>query len=246
VSEDVLAIDVGATSIKFQRFSSDGTPVGKSARRATQYPCPPERLVSFLTERSQLWPTSKIGIGFPGTVSDGIVVDGANLARVGGAGTPIDQELTTLWGGFDLAGAMVSITGAEVIVDNDAAMAALGCASGDGTELFVTLGTGVGLALMRAGQLVRVRDVGDEQLHSDVTYDELLGERGRRPDEAAWALHVVSAVIALADEFRADTIHLAGGNARRLSPRIFGDWAPHVTIEPDQPALRGAWRSFYP
>ncbi len=246
MSHDVLGIDVGATSIKFQRFDASGADVGKRARRATQFPCPPETLLSVIDERLALWPSTRIGLGFPGAVRDGVVLDGANLGRIGGAGTPFDPDLQRLWLEFPLQSVLRERTGATVHVANDAALAALGCALDQGNELVVTLGTGFGLSLVRDGRLADVRDVGDELLHSDETYDALLGELGRRSDPGAWMVHVVSAVIALADEFDAPTIHLAGGNARRLSPRAFGDWAPHVIIERDQPGLRGAWRMFYP
>jgi polyphosphate glucokinase len=187
-----------------------------------------------------------LGLGFPGEVIDGVVRDGANLARPGGAATPVDDELAARWRGFPLERILTEATNCDVRVANDASMAALGCATGVGVELMVTLGTGCGLALVRDGVLVRVRDVGADVLVGSESYDALIGEQGRRRNEAEWLVHVVTAVTELASEFSATSIHLAGGNARRISPHAFGSWAESVIIERDEPALRGAWRACYP
>jgi polyphosphate glucokinase len=240
-----LAVDVGATSIRMCLFAAAGALIGRRSRRPTPYPCTPERLIAVVSARFAQRPLARIGLGFPGDVRDGVVLDAANLTRPEGPGGARDPALAERWRGYDLRGSLAAATGAEVHVDNDAAMAALGCATGAGTELVVTLGTGCGLALVRDGELVRVRDVGDERLSGGETYDDVLGERGRQANEAEWTLRAVSAVSALAGEYEATTIHLAGGNARRLSPSAFGAWAGQVVIERDEPALRGAWRACY-
>jgi polyphosphate glucokinase len=243
--QEILAVDVGATSIRSVRFSYDGAAVGKRSRRSTPYPCGPERLVGVLQRLAAPAPVFAIGLGFPGEVCDGRVVDAANLTRASGPTSKVDEAIAASWRDFDLAGAVSGAVGVRVTLHNDAAMAALGCAKGDGVELMVTLGTGCGLALVRDGVLQQVRDVGNETLRGSATYDDVLGERGRRADEDAWRVHVVSAVTALASEFNATLIHLAGGNSRRLSPTEFGDWASSLLIERDDPALRGAWRACF-
>jgi polyphosphate glucokinase len=243
VSEvDVLAVDVGATSMKFAGFSRRGEVLGAKARRPTAYPCPPERLVAAVAARAASVAPVRIGLGFPGEVADGVVLDAANLARAGGSRTPVDAALVRAWRGFDLRAALVAETGLATIVMNDAAMAAVGCAGDHGVELVLTLGTGCGLALVRRGRLVPARDVGAQPLHGAATFDDVLGERGRSADEGSWSREVVSAVERLAAEFGADVVHLAGGNARRLSPRAFAGAAVHVQIERGDPALLGAWR----
>jgi polyphosphate glucokinase len=240
---DVLAVDVGATSIKFASFTVGGEMLGAPSRRPTPYPCGPERLVECLVTRTRRLGPSAVGLGFPGEVDGGVVLDGANLARPGGPRTEVDPGLAASWRGFHLAAALESATGRPTVVLNDAAMAALGCATGTGTEIVVTLGTGCGLALLRGGQLVASRDVGDAPLIGSASHDEVLGERGRAADPEAWARHVVDAVSSLADEFGAGVVHLAGGNARRLSPRLFEDARTSVVIERGDPALLGAWRA---
>ncbi len=242
-NSDVLGIDVGATSIKSRRFDAAGEPRGARSRKRTPYPCTPERLVELLSAMTQKVPVGRVGVGFPGSVHGGVVTDAANLTRLGGSNSPVDPDLARQWRAFDLRTALEVSTGAEVVVDNDAAMAARGCATGAGVELVVTLGTGCGIALLHDSALQPVRDFGSEPLIGALTYDELLGERGRKIDEAAWVLRVVDAVQALAAQFAATTTHLAGGNARRLSPNEFGAFATQLVIERDDPALLGAYRA---
>jgi polyphosphate glucokinase len=245
VSEvDVLAVDVGATSTKYAGFSRRGEIVGAKSRRPTSYPCSPERLVAAVASRVQRLAPVRVGLGFPGEVANGVVVDAANLARAGGPRTAVDEQIAARWRGFDLRGALARATGCPTLVMNDAAMAAVGCASGRGRELVVTLGTGCVLALVSEGRLVATRDVGDERFVELATYDEALGERGRARDPEVWLARVVAAVDGLAEEFRAGVVHLAGGNARRLAPRSFAAARTCVVIERDDPALIGAWRAW--
>jgi polyphosphate glucokinase len=243
VSSAALAIDVGATSIKSAVFNRDGAMVGKRSRRSTPYPCWPERLVEVLARLIERGGVPRVGLGFPGEVDQGVVIDAANLVRQRGAGTPVVPEIDASWRGFDLRSALQSATGCETTVLNDAAMAALGCSLGEGVEMTITLGTGCGLAVVREGDLVPVRDLGNETFDGSATFDEVIGERGRAVNENRWSQLVVEAVSDLAGEFEADVIHLAGGNARRLAVSTFGDLASKVRIERDDPALLGAWRA---
>ena len=106
-------------------------------------------------------------------------------------------------------------------VVNDATMAALGCIEGVGTEVVLALGTGLGLALAIDGKLRPVRDVGAEIFRDNKTYDETIGERARSLDDGSWNPTLVEIVKGFAEEFHASTVHLAGGNARRVVPSEF-------------------------
>jgi hypothetical protein len=46
-------------------------------------------------------------------------------------------------------------------------------------------------------------------------------------------------------EFGATTVHLAGGNARRVTPTLFADTAYRVVINGNQASIRGAAKLFY-
>jgi polyphosphate glucokinase len=244
LQEQIFAIDIGATNIKFSHVNDLGVLVRGVRRRPTPYPCSPPRLVEFLEERIVKSGCRRVGVGFPGEFHDGHVVAPGNLSRPGGIATDKDPELDALWRGFPLQDALRSKTGRDVRVVNDATMAALGCLEGVGTEVVLALGTGLGLALAVDGKLQHVRDVGAEIFRDGKTYDETIGERARSLDEEHWNPTLVEIVEGFAKEFHATTVHLAGGNARRVVPSEFEHLAFRVVIHGNDAPMRGAARLF--
>jgi polyphosphate glucokinase len=244
LQEQIFAIDIGATNIKFSHVNDLGIMVRGFRRRPTPYPCTPARLVEFLEERIVKSGCRRVGVGFPGEFHDGHVVRPGNLSRPGGMGTDVDPELETVWRGFALQDVLREKTGRDVRVVNDATMAALGCIEGVGIELVLALGTGTGLALAVDGKLQPVRDVGAEIFRDNKTYDETIGERARSLDEAHWNPTLVDIVKGFAEEFHATTVHLAGGNARRVVPGEFENLPFRVVINGNDAPMRGAARLF--
>ncbi len=242
--DDVLAIDIGATNIKFARVDAHGRARSSVKRRPTPYPCPPERLVEWVVQRIANSDVERVGVGFPGEFEDGHVVRPGNLSRPGGVGTEIDDEMDARWHGFALEPTLRRETGRDVRVVNDATLAALGCCRGVGTELVVTLGTGCGLAIRADGLRQRVRDLGRTSFDAGRTFDQALGEQARARDERTWRRDVVMAVNALAGEFGAVMVYLAGGNARRLSLEPFAGRPYAIEIAGNEVSLRGAARLF--
>ena len=243
---EVLAIDIGATTIKFCRVDRTGTMLETPKRRSTPYPCTPERLVSLLAARIAEGSNPRVGVGFPGEFADGHVVRPGNLSRPGGVTTEVDPGLAAKWIGFPLEKALRDASGSDVRVVNDARLAALGCCDGHGVELVVTLGTGVGLSMVRDGAAVRVRDVGAAEFLDGRTYDQCLGERARSEDPVAWFALLEKALRGFADEFGAATIHLAGGNAKRVAPEGFSELPFVVKVHGNEAPLQGSAKLFYP
>lgn len=244
--DDVLAIDIGATNIKFARVDATGRLRGSLKRRPTSYPCTPDRLVDWVAQRTQNFVIDRVGVGFPGEFEDGQVIRPGNLSRLGGVGTEIDTALDELWHGFALQDTLRRETGRDVRVVNDATLAALGCSREVGTELVITLGTGCGLALRVEGERQRVRDLGRTEFQEGRTFDQALGERARSHDDGQWRRDVVSAVNQLAREFDASTVYLAGGNARRVSSALFVGRPFGIELAGNEASLRGAARLFAP
>ena len=242
--DDVLAIDIGATNIKFARVDAQGRARSSVKRRPTPYPCPPERLVEWVVQRIANFDVERVGVGFPGEFEDGHVVRPGNLSRFGGVGTEIDGALDARWHGYALESTLRRESGRDVRVVNDATMAALGCCRGIGVELVVTLGTGCGLAIRVDGHRQRVRDLGRTDFDAGRSFDQALGERARARDERVWRRDVVTAVSDLAAEFGAVTVYLAGGNARRLSLEPFAGRPYRIEIAGNEVSLRGAARLF--
>ena len=244
--EWILAIDIGATNIKFCHVDDNGQLLDAIRRRPTPYPCTPERLIELLVERALASDAQRIGIGFPGEFADGYVIRPGNLSRPGGIGTERDPDLERRWRDFPLQEAVREATGRDVRVVNDATMAALGSCDGDGVELVFTLGTGLGLSMMVDGAWRRVRDVGAEIFLDSMTYDQLIGERSRALDEDRWHQLLRQAVDGFVAEFAATTVHLAGGNARRVSPTLFDGVDYRIVIDGNQAPLHGAAKLFNP
>lgn len=243
-SDSVLAIDIGATTIKSCVVTATGEQLEVPRRRATPYPCTPPRLVEVVSARIDEGDNQRVGVGFPGDFADGVVRGPGNLNRPGGAGTDVDPALTAQWVGFAFQDVLRRATGRDVRVVNDATMAALGCCDGVGTELVITLGTGVGLAMMRDGEMVRVRDVGAAPFRDGRTYDQSLGERARAEDPDDWFDKLEVAMRGFIDEFGARVVHLAGGNARRVPPTRFSDLPFAVDVSGNDAPLRGAAKLF--
>jgi polyphosphate glucokinase len=245
VHEQILAIDIGATNIKFCHVDHQGEMLEVIRRRPTPYPCTPARLVAVLSRRIVSTQCPQVGVGFPGEFADGHVVRPGNLSRPGGIGTERDPGLDQKWRGFALQEALCESAQRDVRVVNDATLAALGCCSGEGAELVLTLGTGLGLALEVEGRPMKVRDVGAAPFLEGRTYDEVLGERARTRDKASWYRSLGLAVSGFAAEFGASTVHLAGGNARRVSPKSFAGSSFRVIINGNEAPLRGVAKLFY-
>ena len=242
--DDVLAIDVGATNIKFARVDAQGRLRSTLKRRPTPHPCTPDRLVEWIAQRCQNFEVDRVGVGFPGEFEEGHVIRPGNLSRVGGVGTAIDTTLDEQWMGYALQETLRTTTGLNVRVVNDATLAALGCCRGEGNELVVTLGTGCGIALQVQGERRRIRDLGRIEFDEGRTFDQALGERARARDDTVWRADVRDAVDALAKEFDASMVYLAGGNARRISMELFASSPYEVVIAGNEASLRGAARLF--
>jgi polyphosphate glucokinase len=242
--QTILGIDVGATTIKYCPVDVAGQLLDAPKRRPTPYPCTPARLVEALAARVEETDWPRVGVGFPGEFADGHVVRPGNLARPGGVTTDVDPELAAQWSGFALQDALIEATHRDVRVVNDATLAALGCCEGHGVEVVVTLGTGVGLAMERDGRLERVRDVGAAIFRDGRTYDQVLGERARSEDPDRWYELLEEALRGFALEFGATSLHLAGGNAKRVTPGRFTTIPCEVTAHGNEAPLRGAARLF--
>ena len=242
----ILAIDIGATNIKFCLVDSNGERLENPHRRPTPYPCSPARLVEVLVERISSTSCERIGVGFPGEFADGHVIRPGNLSRPGGVTTEVDADLDREWRGFALQDVMRAATGRDVRIVNDARLAALGSIEGDGVELVLTLGTGLGLSLAVNGDIQKVRDVGQEVFEGGQTYDQTLGESSRSHDEEQWGRQLVRVVERFVEEFGANRVYLAGGNARRVSPYLFEHVNYRVSISGNEAPLRGAAKLFFP
>jgi polyphosphate glucokinase len=244
VRDAILAVDIGATTTKFAAVDDEGRLVGEVRREPTPYPCSPPRLVDFVLGYVELSGCARVGVGFPGDLRDGRVVEPGNLSRPGGFTSAIDPVLHEAWQGTDLERALREASGLDVRVVNDATLAALGCCEGRGRELVFTLGTGFGIALVVDDVNVRIRDVGDEVFLDGESYDVSLGDHARSQDEDLWNDRLVVAVTNFVEEFSADIAHLGGGNSRRVDIARYEGAPWRVVVNDNVATLRGAAKLF--
>ncbi len=240
----IVAVDIGATSIKVARTTPQGALLDDVVRVPTPYPCSPTRLIDVVARVIHESACARAGVGFPGAMIDGRVLEPGNLSRPGGVTTPVDAALHEAWTNFPIEVALREASERDVRVVNDATFAALGYCEGSGVELVVTLGTGFGIALVVSGAAVRIRDVGAETFIDDLTYDESLGEHARARDEVVWRERLAVALAGFVGEFAPDVVHVGGGNARFFVDEPVASLACRVVVHDATRTLGGAARLF--
>lgn len=126
---------------------------------------------------------------------------------------------TKEWSGFDLAQALADRLDRPTRLLNDADMQGLAAIEGQGLELVVTLGTGVGTALFLDGWLMPHLELAHHPVsNSGKTYNEFIGDAARKKvGKAKWNRRVRKALGVLRTLVNFDRLHIGGGNARRIT-----------------------------
>ena len=201
----VLGIDIGGSSIKCCLLDAQGI-----VRHTTlQYTNGknPDAVLNMVTELVESWGhVGPIGIGFPGLVSGNHIVDAPNM----GDG----------WEGFDFSNRLNQRVGGSVVIINDADAAALAMAretNGWETEniLCLTLGTGIGSAWLRQGDLEAGTEYG-RMVHPQLDCSlehwasvHTLNEETLSIEE--WAERLATVLDFLQERFSPDRFVLSGG-----------------------------------
>lgn len=182
-----IGIDIGGTGMKGGIVDTrTGELVGDRFRIPTPSPATPaacadvvKQIVAELQSRDVApAPDSAIGIDFPAIVKDGITLSAAN----------VDES----WIGADLEGIMSeALDGRTVYALNDADAAGLAEAhygQGKGKQgliAVITLGTGIGSALIINGQLVPNTELGHLEIDGHDA-ETRASARAREKDEISW------------------------------------------------------------
>src|SRR5262245_46170566 len=178
-----LAFDIGGSGLKASLLDDRGEMFTERARVDTPKPCPPALLLEKLKElTTQLPPFDRVSVGFPGPVRKGRTLSSANLGS--------DE-----WNGFDLQRAIAKQTGKPAIAINDADMQGLGAIKGEGVEMVITLGTGLGSALFEDGRLAPHIELAHIPFRKGQTYEEQLGNRAlKKVGRSEWNRRLAKAV----------------------------------------------------
>jgi len=217
-----LAIDVGGTGLKASVLDATGKLIADRVRVVTKYPCTPDGLVDALAALVAPLPAfDRVSVGFPGVVRKGVVLTAPHFVTRSGPGSPVAGKLLAAWTGFELAAAMATRVGHPVRVANDADLQGLEVVSGSGLEFVVTLGTGVGTALLLDGKLAPHLELAHHPFRKGETYNEQLGDAAlRRIGAKRWRKRVKEAFSNFNVLLNYDRLYVGGGNSRVLAGHV--------------------------
>ncbi|HTA79984.1 MAG TPA: ROK family protein [Terracidiphilus sp.] len=199
-----LAIDIGGSGLKAMLLDPSGKPVSERQRLDTPaVPTPPFVLAGLEELRKQLPDFDRVSVGFPGVIKRGTTYTAANL-NPAWIGFPLQAELEKRWK-------------KPVRVANDAAVQGYGAITGDGVELALTLGTGLGSSLFTNGRLCPGLELAHHPWRKGKTYEDFLGRRGLdKYGKKHWNKLVQEAIEQTQKLFNWDHLYIGGGNTKKI------------------------------
>jgi polyphosphate glucokinase len=198
-----LAVDVGGSGLKAMRIDTEGKPLSERERVVTPEVPAPKPVLEALDKLRELLPEfDRVSVGFPGVIKHGITYTAANL-HPDWVGFPLQRELERRWG-------------KPVRVANDAAVQGYGAIKGEGVEMIITLGTGMGSSLFTDGRLCPGLELGHHPWRKH-TYEDYLGRRGfDKYGKEKWNELLQEAIAQTAATFNWDHLYIGGGNTKKM------------------------------
>ena len=219
-----LAIDIGGSGLKAMLLDGEGKSVSTRLRIVTPAIPTPDALLTALDDFRTPFPDfDRVSVGFPGIVKRGVTILSVNLHPD--------------WGNFPLQEKLAERWGKPVRVGNDADIAGYGAVQGQGVELVLTLGTGLGSALFTNGHLVPGLEL---SLHpwrkKGNNYEDYLGRRGLdKYGKARWNDFLEAAIHQTELLFNWDHLYLGGGNTKKILFKM----PKNVTVVSNESGLLG-------
>ncbi len=223
-----LAVDIGGSGLKMMLLDSAGKPLSERERVATPaIPTPAAVLEALDGLVAKLPGFDRVSVGFPGVTKKGVTYSAVNL-HPAWMNFHFEEELTKRWK-------------RPVRVANDAAVQGYGAIHGNGVEMILTLGTGMGSALFTDGKLCPGLELGHHPWRKK-TYEDYLGRRGLdHLGRQRWNRKLKLAIEQTAKTFNWDHLYLGGGNAKKITITL----PPNVSIVSNEEGLLGGvvlWR----
>lgn len=203
-----LCIDVGGTGIKAIVLDSEGKPLNERLRVETPRPATTDAVLGVIRQMIAQMPAfERVSVGFPGVVKKSTIHTAPNL----------DGD----WAGFPLGAEIEKISGKPTRVLNDAGVQGYGVISGQGVEMILTLGTGMGCALFVNGHYVPNIELAHHPLRKGYTYEDYIDNATlKRVGKKRWNKRVRRVLAQVLPIFNPDTLYLGGGNAARLKGEL--------------------------
>ncbi len=198
-----MCIDIGGSGLKAMLLDPAGNPVSERERVPTPAVPTPLMVLRGLEELRKLLPAfDRVSAGFPGVIKHGVTYTAVNLHPK--------------WMCFHLQAELEKRWKRPVRVANDAAVQGYGAIVGDGVELTLTLGTGMGGALFTSGRLCPGLELGHHPWKKH-TYEDYIGRRGLdRYGKKEWNKLLLEAIDQTAKLFNWDHLYIGGGNAKKI------------------------------
>jgi len=247
-----LVVDCGGLGIKAGVVDAGGNLVGDSIRVPTPYPFSPADLVELIAGFVRDYPqVERVSVGMPGMIRHGVVVYTPHYITKNGPFTEINSELKKQWAGFAIQTALVQRINKPVRVLNDAELHGYGVIKGEGLELVLTLGTGLGTAWYDNGVLAPHLEISHAPIRigtaqpgaerkETITFDRYIGDAELKQLGAGhWSERVYAAIESLRPVFLWDKLYLGGGNAANIAPYILKAFSEDIEIVPNESALIG-------
>lgn len=238
-------MDCGGGGIKTCLLDAGGFQVGKAQRTALRYPFSPDDLFSIIhTHATAIGSFDRLTVGMPGMIRHGVVIYTPHYIRKAGPHTKIAPELERAWNHLNIQSELQDRFGVPTLVLNDAEVAAAGVVSGTGLELVITLGTGLGNALLDEGRLAPHLEISHAPLRWGLTYDDFIGESERiRLGDSAWSRRVAKVIETLWPVLRWDKLYIGGGNSARIKP-VVREKLENVVFIPNAAGMNGGVRAW--
>jgi polyphosphate glucokinase len=201
-----LAVDIGGTNIKVLVLDEAGDPVSDRGAEPTPRPALPRAVIDVIGRLADRQPGfDRVSVGFPGVVQRGITRTAPNLHPA--------------WRDFPCEDELELRLGRPVRVANDADVQGFGAIVGEGVEMVITLGTGMGSALFVDGVLVPNLELAHHPFAENKTYEQWLGQASlKQIGVDDWKRWLDRAIDLMRQTFNFNVLYLGGGNARLLDP----------------------------
>jgi polyphosphate glucokinase len=224
-----LSIDIGGSGIKAMLLDAKGKPTSERERVLTPAPATPRAVLRTLDQlRERLPGFDRVSVGFPGITKHGV--------------TYLASNLHPLWKNFPLQRELEKRWKKPVRVANDASVQGFGAIHGDGVELVLTLGTGLGSSLFTGGRLCPGLELGHHPWRKGKIYEDYLGQRGLdRYGKKRWNKLLQEAIAQTQFLFNWDHLYLGGGNTKKIGFKL----PPGVEIVSNDTGILGGvalWR----
>ena len=202
-----LAVDVGGTGIKAAALDEKGKMITERQKIKTPHNATPKKVIAIILELAKMaGEFDRVSVGFPGVIKNGVVYTAPNLGKG--------------WENFPLDAALTKKLKRPVRIANDADVQGLGCVTGHGDEMVITLGTGFGSVLFVDGHRIHL-ELGHHPFREGNTYEDELGNRAfLKKGKKKWNKHLREAIDEMAKTFNYDRLYIGGGNAATIDFKL--------------------------